>query len=87
MLYVKHRLFGLAPKVYGSLPSDFPMDSQEQLESFDRSQPKAAVVEHLNFSQIQSEFSAKASEVNERIKQLEKSQIVSPSLLDLVVSL
>ena len=62
MLYVKHRLFGLTPKVYGSLLSDFPMDSQEQLESFDRSQPKAAVVEHLNFSQIQSEFSAKASE-------------------------
>jgi hypothetical protein len=63
------------------------MVNQEQLESFDRSQPQAAVVEHLNFSQIQSDFSSTASEVNERIRQLEKSQIVSPSLLDLVVSL
>ena len=63
------------------------MDNQKQLKTYGRSQPQAAVVNHLNFSQIQSEFSSKASEINEQIKQLEKSQIVSPSLLDLVVSL
>jgi len=63
------------------------MVNQEQLKSFDRSQPQAAVVEHLNISQIQTDFNSKASEVNEQIKQLEKSQAVSSSLLDLVVSL
>lgn len=66
-------------------PLTFPMDHQEQSES--RSQPQVAVVDHLNFPEIQSVFNSKASEINERIKQLEKSQIVSQSLLDLVVSL
>jgi subtilase family serine protease len=87
MLYVTDWFLNPKTKVNRSLLINFPMVNQEQLESFDRSQPQAAVVEHLNFSQIQSDFSSTASEVNERIRQLEKSQIVSPSLLDLVVSL
>lgn len=66
-------------------PLAFPMVNQKQSES--RSQPQVAVVDHLNLTEIQSVFAGKASEINERIKQLEKSQIVSQSLLDLVVSL
>jgi hypothetical protein len=61
------------------------MDNQEQSEN--RSEPQVAVVGHLNFLEMQNVFNDKASEINERIKQLENSQIVSQALLDLVVSL